>query len=835
MPATTANIQPPPRRPTLLVGYGAFGMDVLRRLLSNTVLRGILSWKDTRSKISSSERHIQDLAFLWIRDRFSQDGQYMEEELAHEGGSLEMMRDLYRQIHEVEQKKSPEQDLAEAMVKAAENLLSASARTVSNDALPLGLDVVVIIHPSGPEVVGHLDRMLIAAIDKLANNANLQRAVQGASPLNFIQILDFENYWDNSGNGPKLRQTVYNSVKSWQKRREQEKRAFERFYFVDGRTRYAMRDKRHRVEEISLFLEFLLFEGQRVGPFQSLYQSHGAHESPIAGFGIRLVERNSGLFSRLAAASFGIAWLDYLAGNEVSGFNTEPRALREKLAPYRLPALEEELGRLELHALLEERFRSLEQQFMESLDVDEREWPQYVRVNYEQTVRQLETDLTAQVHARLKDITEKRLMKLSGELRAGIQTDLHESREPTPLGRITQEIDSALSELDTSQIDPGNTISPVNETEKVLKSVEGLHSRYLSFKEQRLNPEGFKQWWICFSLILASGLTPVIVELLDGVPPPDKTQQLLTMGYEWLLLANNPVAVSLLLFSALWALGFFIFHKRIQVRVERTREFWIGVKKGRFTDYIRGALQSGGILRRPSEEFLENTLSDMALSVRTEVRRELGRVVAYLHNRRQEIMWLREQLREFLKMHRQTAAVQNEGRHDQEDTDVRHAVERIEDFEARLQGNPPTPDRFRATQAELKPFTGWDSRYSETFLYPIKFIETLSSVYADPFAEELTRPGTGIEQDALASEFVRFLKEKGPSFCLSFLWKAGEGVQPEQKYCLLPDAWRSLPGVQPGLSDMGVSGTNMFKSEDDSRAYMLRIQTGVDPERLIDM
>src|SRR3990172_4503339 len=144
------------RRPTLLVGYGGFGLDVLRRLLTSTVLRGVLMWQDKQDRASASDRYIQDLALLWVKDPFKDEA--YQENRSHEGSALEMMRDLYGQIKEVKQKSTPDIDFANAVINIVENqLLSASMRdSGSPDALPLGLDVLVIAQPDSPEVIGLL-------------------------------------------------------------------------------------------------------------------------------------------------------------------------------------------------------------------------------------------------------------------------------------------------------------------------------------------------------------------------------------------------------------------------------------------------------------------------------------------------------------------------------------------------------------------------------------------------------------------------------------------------------------------------------------------------------
>src|SRR6185295_15904061 len=84
-------------RATILVGFGGFGLDVLRRLLASTAPRGVLRWEEPRGGGGPSERHLQDLALLWLPDPLATADEF-ERIDAREGSALEMMRDLYRQI-----------------------------------------------------------------------------------------------------------------------------------------------------------------------------------------------------------------------------------------------------------------------------------------------------------------------------------------------------------------------------------------------------------------------------------------------------------------------------------------------------------------------------------------------------------------------------------------------------------------------------------------------------------------------------------------------------------------------------------------------------------------
>ncbi len=751
-----------------------------------------------------------------------------DDEDRREGAGVEMMRDLYRQIQEVEPRGTPEEDLAAAMDAAADKLLSASARAARDQVAPLGLDVIVVAHPTGREVIGLLDLMMTAGMEKLDNKQNLVRAVQGSEALSFLEILDFDHYWDRSPEGLRIREAVRNSVERWQSKREQRQPAFGRCYLVDGHTRDGVRDTRHRLDEISLFLEFLLFEDQR-GTFQRLYQSAGARESPVATFGVRLMERSAGLLSRLAAARFGIGWLDYLAGTEALPEDDATLAVREHLRSYRPANLDRLLHREALEGLLGQEMQSLEQDLL-ALEPEDPDWPERVRRQYRSRVQSLRARLSGGASTRMVEVSQEHLAGLDVELRAGIDADLHNPQRPVPLGTVIDELEDTLKDLDVAGEALPEATAEAGET---FRELERLHADYRAFNSQRVEVEGLKKWWLLFALVLAAALTPIGVELLDDIPPPDDTAFLLKYAYQAVQWIKNPVAVGLIMFLGCWALGAGAMQRRVAARVDRARRFFNDPERGRFTGRLRGDLGPGGPLRRPLESFLAALLHNLSLSVRSEVSRELGRALGRLRERRREVRWLREQLREFLRMQGLSMDGRRHELHRRGGTGIRHSVERDEDFEQMLKSNPPGLARFRSIQGTLNPFALWDQRYGRDLLFPMAFIDRLSRIYRDPFQRELARPGSGPEQETRAREFLSFLRRHG-NFGLAFSWQAQEGVPLDQRYCLLPTVWHHLPGVRSQLSDLRMGENHVLDGQDVARAYLLRIQTGVEPDCLVE-
>lgn len=826
--STAASISP--QRATILVGYGELGRDVLRRLLASTALRGVLVWEESHGGADAAERTLRDLALLWVRDRVGSEAPEPEDEGTHGESSFEMMRDLYRQIQEVPEAASLESDFAEALSAAAEKLLSASVRAARRGVLPLGLDVVVIARPTGPEVIGSLDRMLARGMERLANNANLERAVQGSEALSFIEILDFENYWDRSDRGRRVREALHNSVEQWWKRRIDGKPAFSRFYLVDGRTADGIRDAPYRMDEIGLFLELLLFEGQRAGGLQKLYQSQGAIESPLGTFGVRLMERSAGLLSRLAAACFGVGWLAYLAQDGARAGGRPAEHLRVRLAPYQPEELDRLLGRDELRALVDAELAALEAELV-AIPFELADWPERVRASHEKALRRLEARLSERVRIRMAEIGRDRLAGLAEDLHAGIEEDLHDSRDPVPLGTVLAEVERTLDDLEGTE----DASPPGPSADALFARVASVHAGYLRFAWDRVSPERLRRLWPALGVALSAVLTPLAGELLADVPKPSSLQLFQTRAWELLQWIAKPPVVGTLLFLAAWGLGAWLLQRSVAARIDRARRFFSDPQRGRFVERLRQGLEPGGALRSPVDQALDRMVRDMSISVRGEVRRELTRTASVLRERRRELLWLREQLRELLRLHG-LSAEDRQGDLDhalRNGTGIRHALERAEDFEGMLRGNPANVERFRSTQGAQSPFLGWDRQYSRAFLHPIAFLDGLSRIYKDPFQQELALPGTGPEQQRRADELLEFLRRQG-SFDLAFQWKAQAGVSPDRRFCLLPAIWRQLPGILPALSDLRVSEEAILPGSDVARAYLLRVQTGVEPKCLLE-
>lgn len=805
------------RHPTILIGHGSFGRTVLRRLLATTAARGALVWQEAPDGLDPAARRLKNLAFLGVGGGGARSA---GEESAHDPEQREIFRDLERQIEEVE----PSGDaLATAMDRAASRLLAAEERAADPERLRLGLDVIVLARPAAPEVVGELLNLLSRGMGLLAGKPSLGRVAEGIERLNFLQILDFEQYWNPAEQGRRVRQAVHKAVQHWEGQLAGRRPGFGRTYLVDGHTQGGFRDARYRIDEIVLFLELLLFEGQRDGELQWLYQRRRDFEPTVGTFGVRSVERSAGLLARLAAAAFGVGWLEHLAGSACVEGDADLAELRLCIEPYRAARLRQLLKVEELETRRDEELRRLESSLL-ALSPDLPDWPEQVRERSESALLELKNGLSRWAGDRVRHLDEELLAKLPRQLEAGIEAALHRGSSPATLGRVIAEIDGLVQEMET--LDPSPLRQPAAQT-GAFAALEAAHARYREARAEQVDTDRLKRWWVLLSFVVAAAWTPLWLDALAEVPAAGPaSHHLLRWGYDVVQWLARPVVAGLLLFAGSFAAGRLLFQRSVTERVRRALAFHTDSERGRLTDRIRGALAPNGALRTQVDAFAVGVERDLVARVRSDVQREARRVLGLLGDRRREALWLRDQLLELLRGYGLDATLEGEGfeRARRRRGGVRQALERGEELRTLLETNAARPERFRSTQIRTLPFKGWAERYCGAFLHPLSFLEDLSAEYQD--RGDPAPP-------SLLAELLEFLGREG-SFSPAFDWPKTEGVPVSESHCLAPAAWSVLPGVMLALGDHGWTGSRVSRGADPGRAYLLRVQVGVSPERLLE-
>jgi hypothetical protein len=814
----------PIHRATLLVGYGHFGLATLRRFLISTATRGILNWEEGLEQ-DRYERHLRDLILLYI-PAASEENLQMNGALGDQ--SIELMRDLYRQIETV----NDYQQLPKIMEEKAKSLLNAATRAARDENLPLGLDVIILAQPAKLAVIGQLRPLLTKSLDHLHQHLpQLQRQMPGANALNFIQLLDFDNYWQQSEDKSSLREAVASEANYWKQRRDRQQPSFSRIYLVDSQTHDGVRDEKQRIDEISLFLEFLLFEGQRDGDLQFLYQPPAIDETLVATFGIRLLERSAGLLTRLAAASFGIGWLDYLASNPV-GTQDEMHDLQALMKNYEASSLAQSISTNSPAVELDSRLALLQEQ-LESIAVDSSNWLEQVQSQYEQAFKEIKNDLFRRTHDHIQTLlNQEPLSTLSKNLPEEIDRCFHHDRHPATLGAVIYELEAVIATLNQIPVFSPSVSLAVTAEGTDIKRLHEQHREYLYFLKNQLDTNGVKKWWPLFSFMLSLGINTTVMEELAKCPEPDPliTSPLMTIVLSSLhYLSESRTIVMLTLGFGFWAILAFWGQGAVAGRVLRAKNYWNDGLRSRLKDSLRKLLRSDSELNLTLKEFLAQMQKNTVTSIQREVIRELNQVLKSLLERKRELDYLHEQLTGFLTLYGIDPRNPNEAwnRMAQEASGIRYAVENYADFQRILSSNPSETARFLSMQAKRKPFKNWYERYSRSFLYPLLFIDELSQEYRDPLETELSKSGSGQQQEAVANHLKQFL-QRHSNFSSAFYWQQQLGLPQDRVYCLLPPIWLNLAGIPETLTGLGITHQNRLRGDSITRAYLLRIKTGVD-------
>jgi len=802
-------------RPTLLIGYGAFGREALQRLLRHSALRGVLKWKKTQlGGIASAERQLRDIALLAVEDRFDADSGARLRNAAM-GGEPEFLQDLYRQIKKVPTAAAAaaaESTLTEMIVSTAETLLAQAEQTSDPEqSLPLGLDVVILARPSTPEAIGHLDILVQSGLERLSAFSFLQVGVQGAAKLNCIQLLDFDSYWEASDRAREIRSALRRSIEVWEHRRAERKVAIDRCYLVDGHSRAGHRDANVRLDEVTLFLELLLFEGLRTTQ-PDLYQQRSSAEPITATFGIRLIEVSTRFLSRNAAATFGHRWLEHLIGASQVLRDRPAENVRAQLAPFHGDELRSIVNDHRLDQAFDQATAELIDAMLKVPDRTAPDWPERARDTFQTELLKLERRLDETTGAMIAELRASRLKHHEKLIADAVDRDLHNERSPVPLESVLREIDEARADLAPQDLERSfdSDVPP-----DPMARLTAVHERFRTHSAEWLSRQGrgLHWFWPLFSLLLAIGLAPLLGGLLDSVPAPDPTSRAHGL-WKASQTINHPLILTSLWFGLIWLFSATAVQSTIGNRIRRAQAFFLNKERGRFSDQIRALVEP---LR---EALLARARENLRSSLANDVAKSLGRIQNHLHERRREMRWLRGQLREFLQLHNRPQI------------SVREWIQREGDFDLMLEANPPTEERFRSRQEDLpEPFKGWNSRYCDAFLDPLKFIDSLSAEYARKFKARLEERSSFEEQEARRKDFRRFLERRDHVLACAF--KEDAGVPGSRPYCITSAYWRNLAGVLDELNNhMGIIQDNVLTGRDPARAYLLLLQMGIEPHNL---
>jgi hypothetical protein len=796
------------KRPTLLIGYGSYGRDALQRLLHQSAMRGVLSWKDTQTGgVDTAQRQLDDLALVVLPDP-SEEALPISAQAA--AGAPQFLTDLYRQIREPpEGARAGEDTLARFVRQIADGLMS---QTGFDEREPVGLDLIVLARPNDSGAVPRLNLLLEATLQTLADAAFFDIAVQGAENLNCILVLDFDDYWQGAGapaeqlaRARSLRTAVRNSMQGWERRRGQRQVAVDRCYLMDGYTAIGRREPHLRLDELVLFLELLLFEGLRAEK-QELYQQRSLGEPITATFGIRLLEESTMVLSRNAAATFGQRWLDTLIGDQERCPDRQARQVEETLSPYRRQAIEQLIEDGRLTDLFDARAGQMLDTLAAVPGRTEPDWTDRLREVFERERRLLEQDLDRAGWEIVNAIKERHLKGFDGSLVQAVEADLHDERAPVALTLVRAAVDGLREELSAGA---GEAPASPPDAGDPAERLERLHRRYLDQLDEWLTDQGRNlQWfWPLLALLLALGLAPLTVQVVaDLKQPPIGWLQALLDGLQRV---DEPIYWTLIWAAVLWPCLALLVQPLIMARIQRAQRFFTSAHRGRFLDGLRALVEP---LR---DSLLDRVRRNIRSSLANDVLKTLTRVGDRLAERAREMDWLRKQLKAFLQQ-----SIQPE-------TPVRKWVRREGAFEALLETNPPIRERLCSQQRDLpRPFAGWSEHFCDAFLDPLRFIDDLSKQYVDAHERDEERRSGREDLPQRREELIAFIEASNLGLACRFV--KDDGVTDAQRWCVTAQRWKNVNGMTLELDNrLRIKTDDIIPAADPSRVYLVLLQSGI--------
>jgi len=809
-----------PLHPTILIGCGSYGRSALRRTLQLAHDRGALVWEDVADQGHSVVRRIKQLALVVTPAGPGED-------TSAEG---DLARDLYNNLEELP---AGRPDLfAQMVLRQKERLLDAGRRSTDAARLRLGLDVFVLAQPAAIDLLGNMEALLQPVMDLLANDRSLQPPAPGADLLNFTLILDFDRYWDQSPAGRALRREVQAFAKRCMDRQREGRPSFSRIYLCDGQTGDGRRGESLRIEETAMFLGLLLFEGQRQNvSLRSLFQREHDDSPALAAFGVRCMERSKTLLTRLAAAKFASGWLQSLAGSSATA--EAVGSLTSRLDDYLPERIDFAADRADLDAALEAGLDEIERQLVgwTLQTAGEERWSAGVREIAERAVLRIQSELSAVGSECAQRAAERLFGGMSKRLEQLVSEAMGDPGNPLPLGAAIHALQDVERRLLAGISQPAPWEVPEGDP---YAGVDEVHRRFREMLDGHVDVADLKQAWPLLAVMAAAAWTPIALSAADELTPVDPTTT-----FAWRLLhqavvaLDKPWIVAPVLFAAAWIAGARWFHRQITARIERARMFYLHPDQGRLIECLR-RLTRFGATGASLRAYRDRVYQEMLDRLRADALRAIGQILERLRERQVEAGWLRGQMREFLRTH----GVDPDSDALSVDSDralsagYRISIEAEPSLRRILTKNPATRERFKSMQSESKILERWSDRYCDAFLYPVVFLEHLSEYYRELPAQQVA---PAEDQLAARSREIIGAVEGFGQFPLAFDWGATTGAAvTTENYCLLPAAWRALPGVMSAIAGQAFPEHRIISGADPDVAYLLRVQLGVLPARLVE-
>jgi hypothetical protein len=783
--------------PTLLVGFGEYGHALVVRYLADAAGRGHLRWRDDEHHPTG--RRLRDLAPMWVPDK----GAHGTPHDALQGSGVDILRDLdlLEQVDKVEPLGVID-DLSKAVVAAGERLLDASYES------SVGLDIICLAAPRTNDAIGRLERLLAPAVHALASKQALQSPGEGLDLLNVLLLLDIENYWGGEPEARAMRTALTGFIGRQIDLRRSGPGGIGRVYLFDSTKAAGYRPLESRREEMLLFLDFLLSAGQRSGALRDLYQPARSGRSPISAVGIRSIEYDSDLLSRLATAHFGHRWLPLLLAPSQSA---DTRALDDAVRPFLPGELDQRIQELQLGTLVETEIAGIERQ-IQAMDTSTADWPIAVRTATNARVEAIEAEMRRDVERRLRAPLEAQLQDLPATLRDAVDRLLVRGPKGCSLGSARARAQHLLDQLALSQ-----TTSTSAPAASEPDGLNDIHDRYLRFRALQVSPEEARVWWPMVTFTAAILAVPLMVETLRELATTSSGQSsfwshVATMS-GWL--GAHPGLLLIVAGTAGWGLLGVPAHRALTARVERARAFFTHRDRGRLIDRVRRLLH--GRTRQMLAAAADDARRRSFARVQRFAWQRLRHVVVLLERREQEIRWLQRKLEGFLRLHGVDPS--SEPLRFASDravlTGPRVRLERDADLH-RMSSVPNISDAV-SQQIEWRTFESWHVDRLPVFLEPLQFV-------GDLHTKLNYRPSETADVVQRVLNAVARIELPEPAF----RWLASDSLPVSARAAILPTAWQHSPALRQALEDRGFTTTRNNPADAPSgRLFLIHVRTDV--------
>ena len=836
------------QRANLIIGFGSFGLNVLHNLINALAPRGVLQW-ETQPGIGQA-RKLSNISFLHLIN--SEENQNNQANRADQNG---MMRDLYQQIETVN---SNNEALAASKAKDAVNRMLKSSNFDINPDQTIGLDVFIIAQPKSKEYIGILDQNLRYIMKELDNVIPLQRGA-GSRAIQYLEILDFDEYWSSSKTATDLRETLVSSMTTWERRRERNLTRISRCFLSDSYSS-SYREEHTRIEEIVLFIEIVLFENVRSKELQNLFQTPNLSESLVATFGVRSLERGVAKMRQSAAAKFAHEWLEHLFNHKNEDnliTNSKTYQLLSNLDYFDNKNPSSLLSTEEFDQLIDEEIKQIRENLLNIKFENHygEDWPQAVIDEYRTLKDNLDQKISNLSQHKMLQARNEALTDLDSKLNAAIDDDLNDDNNPLTNKSMIDLVNKAVENLKDKPV-PESNPNILSLFQKRLKSIYKLYRKTSS---NLIDLTGLRIWWPLYSFLLAIFVSPIlhlfIAKQYNTLPQQWQTDPLIT----WLNQINHEFIWSLPLSIIFWLLFGGYIQRLFKLRLDQFYlEDWHPIQ-GRAASAIKEFTAESGQLRIQLISEKERQLNELRAIMRAELSHEVGKKLKKLQERHREAMWLKHQLHSFTHSHEldQKANINGSRRSNgingsngsngfnsrdhqnklagNSSTGVRSTLSNLEEAKEIENQFQHQMDFYVQMHRDLKPLHCWNQDYPEDFVKPLEFVNRLADTCKDPLdieREQLVHLRDTQQKGPLESQWFNGLKnfiQKNSNQFLAF--RVGANAPAPKKYALFPRQW-AVAEITNALEKIDIDKTNQFSQENTEFAYLLTVQTGIDKSTL---